>query len=86
MKITIILVSKTSKTTSIYTITSFVNLLSVLEQNRQITWQDILGTVEIKPDINPDLDLVSDDTDVAIPITSPADPADAEESLASFKL
>jgi hypothetical protein len=36
------------------TITSFVNLLSVLEQNQQTSWQDMLGTIEIKPDFNPD--------------------------------
>lgn len=67
------------------TITSFVNLLSVLEQNRQATWQDILGTVDIKPDINPDLDLGPEETDTSA-LISPATTADAEESLASFKL
>lgn len=68
------------------TITSFVNLLSVLEQNRQTTWQDILGTVEIKPDINPDLDLGPEEMVATNILTSPANSADAEESLASFKL
>ena len=68
------------------TITSFVNLLSVLEQNRQTTWKDILGTVNIKPDINPDLDHDVEETDVTIPMTSTAVASDAEENLASFKL
>ncbi|MBI2354798.1 MAG: ATP-binding protein [Deltaproteobacteria bacterium] len=68
------------------TITSFVNLLSVLEQNRQITWQDILGTVEIKPDTNPDLDLGPEEIAATSTLTSPAYSADAEDSLASFKL
>lgn len=68
------------------TITSFVNLLSVLEQNRQTTWQDILGTVDIKPDINPDLDLGPEEIAAANTLTSPAFSADAEDSLASFKL
>lgn len=68
------------------TITSFVNLLSVLEQNRQTTWQDILGTVEIKPDINPDLDLGPEEMAATNNLTSQADSADAEDSLASFKL
>lgn len=68
------------------TITSFVNLLSVLEQNRQATWQHILGTVDIKPDINPDLDLGPEETDAAGAMISPAVHADAEESFASFKL
>lgn len=68
------------------TITSFVNLLSVLEQNRQTTWKDILGTVDIKPDINSDLDHDVEETDVTIPMTSTAVASDAEENLASFKL
>lgn len=68
------------------TITSFVNLLSVLEQNRQTTWQDILGTVDIKPDINPDLDLGPEEIVATNTLTSPALSADAEDSLASFKL
>jgi hypothetical protein len=69
------------------TITSFVNLLSVLEQNRQTTWQVILGTVDVKQDANPDLDIVLDDrvdngtvhAEVSIPI-------EGEENLATFKL
>lgn len=67
------------------TITSFVNLLSVLEQNRQTTWTDILGKVDIKPDINPDLDIPQEET--ATPTATIASiPVDEEESLASFKL
>ena len=70
------------------TITSFVNLLSVLEQNRQTTWQDILGTVDIKPDFNPDLDTPPDEmaTATTIPVAAVSQPADGEENLASFKL
>ena len=77
------------------TITAFVNLLSVLEQNRQVTWQGILGTVDIKPDMNPDLDIPQDEAAPAtIPaVASPAassvasfDIPDEEENLASFKL
>lgn len=66
------------------TITSFVNLLSVLEQNRQTSWQDILGTVEIKLDNNPELDMTLDEseTSTTIPVIS----ANGEETLASFKL
>lgn len=69
------------------TITSFVNLLAVLEQNRQISWQEILGTVDIKPDINPELDLSTDESE---PITSVAaassTASESEDNLASFKL
>jgi len=70
------------------TITSFVNLLSVLEQNRQVTWQDILGTVEIKPDTNPDLEVPQEEATAPAPISAAASfiPSDEEESLASFKL
>jgi len=32
------------------TITSFINVLAVLEQNQGSAWQDLLGTVEIKAD------------------------------------
>uniref|UniRef100_C6E3P2 ATP-binding protein n=1 Tax=Geobacter sp. (strain M21) TaxID=443144 RepID=C6E3P2_GEOSM len=67
------------------TITSFVNLLSVLEQNRQTTWREILGTVDVKPDINPDLDIPLEETTTpAVAVASI--PADEEESLAAFKL
>lgn len=68
------------------TITSFVNLLSVLEQNRLITWKQILGTVDIKPDSNPDLDIVPEETSAISTLTLPAISAGAEDSLASFKL
>jgi len=69
------------------TITSFVNLLSVLEQNRQTTWQDILGTVEVKPDINPDLDISLDEAEAAGTVSSTAGTSvDGEDNLASFKL
>ena len=64
------------------TITSFVNLLSVLEQNQQTTWQEILGTVDIKPDTNPDLDIAPEEMNTASTSNSPAD----EASLATFKL
>ena len=68
------------------TITSFVNLLSVLEQNSQTSWQDILGTVEIKPDINPDLDLAPAEMIATNFLTSSSVIANTEGSLASFKL
>ena len=36
------------------TITSFVNLLSVLEQNPQASWRELLGAVEVHKDEGPD--------------------------------
>lgn len=72
------------------TITSFVNLLSVLEQNKNVGWQDLLGGVDIKPDINPGLDVLPEETEsiAAVPGISVAASAssDEEESLATFKL
>jgi hypothetical protein len=71
------------------TITSFVNLLSVLEQNRQVTWASILGTVEIKPDTNPDLDVPEEPVATALATMSAVgsfNQSDEEETLASFKL
>jgi hypothetical protein len=70
------------------TITSFVNFLSVLEQNRQATWHGVLGTVDIQKDINPDLDIPQDETatETVVPATAAGQPSEGEESLASFKL
>jgi hypothetical protein len=68
-------------------ITSFVNFLSVLEQNRQAKWQKILGTVDVKPDINPDLDLPIDESELESPgKTEPNTFMGADETLAVFKL
>jgi hypothetical protein len=67
------------------TITSFVNLLCVLDQNRDITWQEILGTVEIHPDINPDLDIPMDETTITVSGAAGMT-ADGEDNLATFKL
>lgn len=38
------------------TITAFINLLSVLEQNPGVAWQSILGEVTVSDEHNPDLD------------------------------
>lgn len=56
------------------TVTAFVSLLSVLEQNAGASWRDLLGAVEIPSDRNPDLILESSD-----------EIAD-DDDLASFKL
>jgi hypothetical protein len=53
------------------TITSFVNLLAVLEQNAGVDWTTLLGGIEIAPDDGAVADLKVDD---------------GEEELASFKL
>lgn len=45
------------------TITAFINLLAVLEQNPGTDWQSLIGAVEVKPDLGGqgDLDVVEDD-------------------------
>lgn len=58
------------------TITAFVNLLSVLEQNKNVNWQDLIGTVEIKKESNPDLEPLAEE---------PVEKGDTE-NLASFQL
>ncbi len=54
------------------TITAFVNLLSVLEQNPGVRWHTVLGGVEVTDEHNPDLD--------------PTDGEEAEGELARFQL
>jgi hypothetical protein len=70
------------------TIRAFLELLAILEQNPQASWRDLLGAVEVKPDVNPDLE----------PLAEPggggaggaaggaADRGTDEDELASFKL
>lgn len=61
------------------TITAFVNLLAVLEQNPQIIWTDLLSEVEIATEVNPDLAPLPEDGD-------DADREDGDDELASFRL
>ena len=45
------------------TITAFVNLLSVLEQNPSCDWRDLLGQVEVKPDLGGSQDFAVEDVE-----------------------
>jgi P-loop Domain of unknown function (DUF2791) len=54
------------------TIKAFVDLLAVLEQNPNVTWQDLVTQVELKAEWNPD------------GLTTPS--GDDEDDLASFRL
>jgi len=54
------------------TITAFINLLAVLEQNAGATWQDLLGGIDVLPDTGATGDLVVE--------------AEGDEEFASFKL
>lgn len=72
------------------TITSFVNLLAVLDQNRQASWRELVGQVEVKPDKAPPL-TVEEDTQATKPKSSSAAsqvarPSGDDDDLTSFKL
>ena len=73
------------------TITSFVNLLAVLDQNRQASWRELVGQVEVKRDQAPPL-TVEENTDTARLRSSPASQVARssgdgdDDELASFKL
>ena len=54
------------------TVTAFVNMLSVLEQNPNVTWENLVGTIDIVEDTDDDI--------------NDALEHEADEELASFKL
>ncbi|MBZ4398345.1 MULTISPECIES: ATP-binding protein [unclassified Myxococcus] len=61
------------------TVTAFINLLAVLEQNPGADWKELLGGVELAADVNPDLAPLGE-TEAGAPA------AGADDELASFKL
>lgn len=73
------------------TITAFVNLLAVLDQNPEVSVEDLIGKVTIEPEQNPDLlpfeDDEEEDTLVQPPPTKTVSKdVEADDDLASFKL
>lgn len=73
------------------TITAFVNLLAVLEQNPSVSWRDFLGNVQIVVEANPDLAPLPDDTAEAgeAPdrmLLQTAQPPSGDDDLVGFKL
>ena len=52
------------------TITSFINLLAVLEQNPGVSWQTLLGNIDVAPDVGGEAD----------------NQVDSEDEFTSFKL
>ena len=44
------------------TVTAFVNLLAVLEQNPKVKWSDLIGEVDVKPDGGDDLNDIDEAT------------------------
>lgn len=80
------------------TVKEFINLLAILEQNPGTDWRQLIGTVTLTPETNPDLEPLPDahEDDAAAPSASaPAMPSvqpattppeQDDDELASFKL
>lgn len=62
------------------TIKAFVQLMAILEQNPEASWQELLGSVEIDEESNPDLEPLTDSS-VGAEV-----PKDGDDDLASFRL
>lgn len=60
------------------TVTAFVNLLAILEQNPAAQWRQLLGDVTISPERNPDLDPDPDEGETSTTAN--------EDDLASFRI
>lgn len=69
------------------TIKEFVHLLSVLEQNRQVSWDKLVGSIPVEPDRDPD-QTPPPEVDEEPAAAAPPDQAstEPEDELASFKL
>lgn len=66
-------------------IKAFVQLLSILEQNPDASWSDLIGRVEVGEDVNPDLEplqagVVEQNSDEKVPAS------ESDGGLASFRL
>lgn len=73
------------------TITAFINLLAVLEQNPGVSVEGLIGKVTIEPEQNPDLlpleeEDGGDSSAESIATVTVMEDADADDDLASFKL
>lgn len=73
------------------TITAFINLLAVLEQNPELSVEDLIGQVAIQQEMNPDLmPLEEDETDTngseGPPTTTVFAETEDDDDLAAFKL
>lgn len=64
------------------TITSFVQLLSVLEQNKSARWQDLIGDVVIEPDTSPNLEPIGENENGSMLHAA----HDGSDDLATFQL
>jgi len=61
------------------TVTAFVNLLSVLEQNPGVEWHDLIERINVAPDVGDDMS----DLDEA---TGAREATEQDEQLTSFRL
>ena len=74
------------------TIRAFLELLAVLEQNPGASWTDLLGAVDVAPDMNPDLEPVAEEGTATPAETRPEAPSGddreggEDDELASFTL
>ncbi len=64
------------------TITAFVNLLSVLEQNPSCDWHELLGQIEVKKDLGGSRDLEVEEVAPGVVLG----PADSNDEFTNFKL
>jgi hypothetical protein len=63
------------------TVKQFVQLLSILDQNPELDWQEVIGEVEVEEETNPDLQPVDGEGGAE----DAADERDGDD-LASFEL
>lgn len=70
------------------TIRSFVDLLSVLEQNRHVSWQTLVGDVQVVPEQPTDLEPILDDANAqeGMPLHTSDSKDTDNDDLTSFKL
>ncbi|MBW3656321.1 MAG: ATP-binding protein, partial [Gemmatimonadetes bacterium] len=70
-------------------IRAFVQLLAILEQHPGADWRALLGSVDVAPESNPDLEPLSADEDGAVAAASMPTPVDAGtdgDALTAFRL
>jgi len=67
------------------TVTAFVSLLSVLEQNVQANWRELLGVIHVQADHNPDLGPEIED-DLGAAAVAKALENDDDDDLATFRI
>jgi len=68
------------------TIKEFVQLLSVLEQNPQIQWADLLGNVDLEVESNPDDEPLPEDAEDDVADVPGAKSEEGDDELTSFQL